>query len=178
MRLTGERYTTARTELAVSVTARPTPLEPGRHDLVPLTQQHEDDPMTGPQHVAAALYEAINVEDFTAVRALLAPDVVGKVNDLAAPVTEHQGADALVEHLLRRCALGESSYRIDGWEFHEHPKPDHFAKAEVRHSAMFAGDRIASVALHIMRIEEGRIALMVASLPSGDVDGRWLGLVA
>ncbi len=166
MRLTGERYTTARAELAASVTARPS-REPERHP-----------PMTGPQQIATSLYEALNAEDFTAVRELLAPNVVGKVSDVVAAQTEHQGADALLDHLRRRRGLGDGSYRIDGWDFDEHPKPDRFATVVVRHSAVFAGERIASECLHVLRVEEGRIILLVASLPGGEVDGRWLGLVA
>jgi len=178
MRLTGERYTTARTELAASVTARPAPREPERHHRAQLTHHHPGDPMTGPQQIAVALYEALSAEDFATIRELLAPDVVGKVSDVVAPQTEHQGADALVDHLRRRRGLGDGSYRIDSWEFQDHPKPDRFASVLVRHSAVFAGERIASECLHVLRIEDGRVALLAASLPAGEVDGRWLGLVA
>ncbi len=178
MRLTGERYTTARTALAASVAARPSPRESERHSLAPLTPQYEGTPVTGPQQVAAALYEAVNTEDFNAVRALLAADVIGKVSDIVQPVREHVGADALLDHFRRRRALGEGSYRIDSWTFEDHPQPASFAAVLVRHSAVFAGERVTSETLHILRAEEGRIALLGASLPAGEVDGRWLGLVA
>ena len=134
--------------------------------------------MTAPQLVAAALYEALNAGDFAAVLALLAPDVLGQISDLAPPHTEHRGTDALVDHLRRRRALGEGSYRIDGWSFEDHPKLDDFAVALVCHSAIFAGERVSSETMHVLRIDDDRIVLLGASLPAGQVDGRWFGLVA
>ncbi len=133
--------------------------------------------MTGPQQVAVALYDALNAADLPAMRALLSPDVIGKVSDLVT-APEHQGAQALLEHLRSRRALGEASYRIDSWEFQDHPQPELFAMALVRHSALVDGERLTTESLHVLRVDDGLLTLFAASLPAGQIDGRWLALVA
>ncbi len=177
MRLTGERYTTARAVLAATVTTRPLPRDVERHHDVPqpLYQGHT---MNGPERVANALYEALNADDLAAVQDLLAKEATGQVSDLVSATPELRGAEALLEHFRRRRALGEGSYRIDSWEFQDHPAPERFAMVMVRHSAVFGGDRLSTEALHVFRVEDDRVALFAASLPSGDIDGRWLALVA
>ena len=177
MRLTGERYTTARAVLAASTTARPSPRDVERHHDVP-QPLHQGHTVTGPERVANALYEALNTDDLPAVQALLAKEAIGKVSDLVIANPELHGAEALFVHLRRRRALGDGSYRLDSWEFQDHPSPERFAMAMVRHSALFGGERLTTEALHVFRVEGDQVALFAASLPVGDIDGRWLALVA
>lgn len=178
MRSTGERYTTARAELTTHVTGRPLPHTPKRHDHARLSAHEPDHLMTGAREVTSALYDALNAADLAAVAALLAPGVTGSLRDLVTSQAEYQGADALLAHLRSRRAIADASYRIDDWSFQEHPQPERFAMAVVRHSAVVDGDRLSAESLHVVRVDDGLIAALTASLPSGEIDGRWLALVA
>ena len=123
-----------------------------------------------PIEIAKQAYAAFGVGDLDALGALMASDTVWHINDVKPLNGDYKGVDEVFRFLG---GLMEASGGTFAIEVSEYMGNDTHAATLIHESAQRDGKTLASPAVHVMRIVDGKIAEFWASSPDPANESFW-----
>ncbi len=123
-----------------------------------------------PTDVARQAYAAFSAGDMLALGELLAPDTVWHINDVKPLNGDYQGVDGVFGFLGGLMEASGGTFVID---VREYMANDSHAAMLIHQTAQRDGKALASPAVHVIRVVEGKIAEFWAASSDPASDAFW-----
>ena len=123
-----------------------------------------------PSEIAQQAYAAFGSGDMPGLAELLAPDTVWHINDVKPLNGDKHGVDEVFQFLGKLMEISGGTFAI---EVREYMGNDTHAAVLIEETAKRDGKSLSSPAVHVMRVQDGKVAEFWASSPDPATEAFW-----